>query len=101
MPNFAVGWTNTSTQNSWTGGQYRLDGSGVVWLRGAMTGGTSGSVAFQLPPGFRTGITQTFAVAVIGSADGQATIGTNGNVQLYFAGSSAVLLDGIAFLAEN
>lgn len=65
-------WTAVSFQNSWTNfgspwqeAQYRKDLSGRVWVRGIIDGGAAGSVAFNLPSGFRP--PADFVVAAISS----------------------------------
>jgi hypothetical protein len=103
-------WITPSLTNSWSarGGDpagYLKDPMGFVHLRGRMFGGSSGTLAFVLPPGFRPGSTDDIyaAGAWTGSAPTSAfiTAGATGVFIYYTAGATDVGLGGITFLAEN
>lgn len=58
---FTNGWTNTSGAQAC---QYRKEGD-IVRIRGRMTPGTMGQIAFTLPAGFRPPAMFDFSTAVI------------------------------------
>lgn len=102
-------WTSLTLVNSWAtvSGRtpsYHKDALGYVHLRGTMSGGASGTLAFTLPVGFRTGM---FASALTASATpnapGVLNLDTNGQGTVFFtAGAGIASLDNVApFLAEN
>jgi hypothetical protein len=57
---FENGWTDP---NSETPAQFCMDEHGRIRLRGRISGGSVGTVAFTLPYGFRPPIPQKFALA--------------------------------------
>ena len=99
-------------QNSWTnyGGGYATaafykDALGIVHLKGMITSGTIGSVAFTLPAGYTPAEHSYFSVAsrVVGSPQtAAATVLSNGSVQIFNtnAGADPVSLNGISFRAS-
>lgn len=99
-------------QNSWSnyGGGYATaafykDALGIVHLKGMITSGTIGSVAFTLPPGYTPAEHSYFSVAsrVVGSPQtAAATVLSNGSVQIFNtnAGADPVSLNGISFRAS-
>lgn len=104
-------WTAPVLLHSWANAGstskagYLTDGLGFVHLRGRITGGASGSVAFTLPPGYRPGNT---ADSWPGAGNTAATGSfcliqiVNGQVTIYYpSGTTDVGLAGITFLAEN
>lgn len=82
----AVGaWTAPTLQNSWVaaGGvyqapRYRTQGTDVN-IEGAVSTGTSGTVAFTLPVGARPAASQYFTIITVGGV-GYVLIGSNGTV---------------------
>lgn len=111
-----TGWLNISSvpsgyQNSWTdytgsGGsgytgavaQYRKIGNGVRF-RGALTGGTSGSLAFTLPTGFApTHCGLAFATSL--SVAGELLITTGGAVNPFYSGTPAFYPIDCSFLVD-
>jgi hypothetical protein len=107
-------WTAPSFQNSWAdfasgatyAAGYYLDPSGVVHLRGLITGGATNTVAFTLPAGYRPQYshnslvlhyvnTNTPAMAWVQvSAAGVVTIvGSTGS----FSGTYGISLDDVTF----
>lgn len=109
-----LGWQIPTLLNSWaniggfTTAGYRLIGN-QVRLQGGVFGGTSGSVVFNMPVGYRPPALQVISGVVaqgFGGATGTggATITTAGDVawNTSNAGSSPVacVLDGITFLLD-
>lgn len=98
IPTLVNSWANVSGFE--TVG-YLKDPFGFVHLKGVINTGTSATVAFVLPAGFRPG-GQTFNAAGGGGPSASAAeIATNGNVVAFYASASTVGLSGITFLAEN
>lgn len=90
------GWSDGAAQ----AGQYRLDPTGTVSLRGLIVPGTitAGTLLFTLPAGFRPASAQrAFGVAdngsVASSVNMRLDIATNGQVTLGYAFPTAVYLD--------
>jgi hypothetical protein len=105
------GWITATLGNSWAafGGtystpKYRLK-NGVVYLKGAMTGGTSATTVFTVPAGYRPLDT----IGVIGGSGATAvalcTMNASGVfiVHGYSSGGSnaAVNLGGVCWVAEQ
>jgi len=97
---FANSWQNSAASTDYAVGYYR-DPMEVVHLRGAITTGTSGTVAFTLPALFRPN-------ANIGCVcdGGFVLINSSGQVTptfSYHTGSTAatIYLDSVAFRAEK
>lgn len=89
-------------QNSWINYgsgydvvSYMRDAAGFVHLRGAATGGSTGTVIFTLPINYRPLTRVAMTTQAIGSGFGSTVIETNGNVALY--GVAPIGLDGILF----
>lgn len=106
------GWIIPTLGNSWTSfdagavyavPQYRLL-NGVVWLHGAMKGGTLSTAAFTLPVGMRPLKTTQFSNGSNGFTC-QFTILASGAVEVTAYGSGGsnafVSLDGAPFIAEQ
>jgi len=106
-------WINAFYQNAWgtTGGsqpaQFMKDALGFVHLRGRITGGATGSVAFTLPVGYRSGDINTLmpAGAFNGVTASGAFLNTGiaaaGGISVWFpAGFGDVGFTGLSFLAE-
>lgn len=103
-------WLAPTLINAWAafgGGRialgYRRIGS-VVYLRGSLWGGASGSIAFKLPIGFRplSGDLLAAGGSYPPTESTPIVIQTAGDVYIYFtAGVSAqASLDGICFLVD-
>jgi hypothetical protein len=86
--NTLTAWTKPTFLNSWVENashpvSYRKAGDGKVYLRGAVSGGTSGSIAFQLPTGYRPTQFMAFPSVNLGAtASSRVTLDTNGNVTI-------------------
>jgi hypothetical protein len=84
-------WINVSAfLNSWgnvLGGfpatQYRKNSLGNLELRGAVIGGTSGSIVFNLPVGYRPSAYSSFAVIANGTVIAELDILINGDVKIF------------------
>lgn len=109
LPISAVKQTPTMT-NSWTDYsgtdttlaplRYWKDAGGLVRLEGAVGGGTNGTSAFTLPPGYRPNAKRVFATYT-NSGVGSVTIAADGTVSPTAGGTTWNTLDSIAFLAEQ
>lgn len=78
-----IGFTNTWGNVGGSGNppaSWYLSDNGEVKLRGKITGGNVGSVAFVLPPEVRPQFAETFIVAVDGGGQANVTIRQNGEV---------------------
>lgn len=93
-PTFLNAWSNLGS--GFTGAGYFKDQSGIVHLRGLVTGGTVGAAIFNLPAGYRPSAQESFAIQsnnvfgrcdVTPAGDVFATAGSN----VYFS------LSGISF----
>lgn len=91
-------WVNGSPTNRQLAGYYK-DSFGTVHLQGYLSGGSAGSVAFQLPVGYRPALGVEIAAAS-GAAGGRVTITNDGNITIA-SFTSFVSLDGITFRAES
>lgn len=96
-------WIPASMQNAWTSTGapylpvgYRRNAEGEVLLCGRMAGGTGGSVALTLPPGYRPAGTVSFLVPV---GSNQVTVTANGQVTP--GSSGATFLDAVRFMAAS
>lgn len=74
-------------QNSWavSGGvtvQFRRDGAGNLHMRGLTTGGTSGTVVFTLPTGYRPSANFTVLQTTNTSGFSQVDVATDGTVKV-------------------
>lgn len=79
QPNFSSGWGNFG--GGWRGAGFLKTPDGFVELTGLISGGTIGSAAFTLPPGFRPkDAIPPFAV-LSNNALGRVDIGTDGTVK--------------------
>jgi hypothetical protein len=109
VPLTAAAWTAPALINSWanSGGGfetagYLKDPMGFVHLKGSIVGGTTATLAFVLPAGFRPGATTLSPSVGTGPSAVQVQIGTGGGVApVLTSAGSAVGLSGITFLAEN
>ena len=96
-PTLLNGWVNGSPSNRQTAGYYK-DAFGTVYLQGYLSGGTAGTVAFQLPAGYRPALGVEIAAASGGSG-GRITVTNDGNITIAVF-TSFISLDGITFKAE-
>ena len=99
--------TGCTLVNSWAnqGGAYQnaeywKDTIGNVHLHGSIKSGSTGTVAFNLPAGYRPAAQQTFALPIttIGG-HGSADIAAGGDVTITFSGGTIFSLCGITFRA--
>jgi len=95
-PTLLNSWTNGSPSNRSLAGYFK-DEKGIVYLQGYLSGGSNGTVAFQLPTGYRPPLGVEIAAATNGN-NGRVTITNDDNVNIAsFTGWIA--LDGITFRA--
>jgi hypothetical protein len=96
-------WVAPTLTNSWlnyggvfaTAGYWK-DTSGVVHLRGLITGGTVGTSAFTLPVGFRPTAEHIVLIATA-TGHGEARIRTDGTVYMGVSSSGYASLANITF----
>jgi hypothetical protein len=102
QPGFQNSWRNYG--GGYTTAAFYKDQLGIVHLKGMITSGPQGSVAFTLPSGYIPAEHSYFSVAsrVVASPQTAAvTVVSNGNVLIFNtnAGADPVSLDGITFRA--
>jgi hypothetical protein len=98
-------WHKVKLQNSWApyssyydAPSYAVDAQGIVYLKGAMTGGLSGLTAFLLPKGARPDAFNWLTINQNGSDDfGALFVDTQGFVTPYIPTVGEVSLDGVEF----
>jgi hypothetical protein len=98
-PTLLNSWLNY-TLNNRDGARYYKDATGHVHLEGVIQGGTVGTVAFNLPSGFRPSFTRDFAVVSAAGA-GYVEVGSGGDVKIVAGSSTFTSLDGIRFRAAD
>jgi len=101
VSNFQNSWANFG--GGFADAAYQRHPSGLVVLRGFITGGTVGAAAFTLPGGYRINASlgsRAFACVGGGSVFGRVDIEAGGVVKPQAVGSGRVGLDGIAYYAE-
>jgi len=109
-PTATTGWQTFSYQNSWASGGgpaagttagYRLESGDVVRLAGSIHSGTSATVAFTLPAGYRP-VTTVSPTANPYGAPGEAalTITPAGVATVYYSAGTGVDLDDITFAVD-
>jgi len=96
-------WTSVTGgvgfQNSWVDwgslqiAQYRKHIDGMIQVRGVVKSGTSGSVIFTLPTGYRPPLILMFASLDGGNADVQTTVTNGGAVTAAAANNAVYTLD--------
>lgn len=98
QPDFQNSWANISGFSS---AAFYKDPLGVVHLKGFITGPTSGTVAFTLPPGYRPPQKLVLPAAGNGPEAALAILDTNGELTpaCEGAGSCLVSIDGVTFRA--
>lgn len=107
VPLTSAVWVTPTLINSFVAGgsstpQYMKDPLGFVHLRGSVTTGASGTVAYVLPLGFRPGIGDYYVSLQSGGAAGAyVNVDTAGNVIVTYTGGIQVWFTNIHFLAEN
>jgi hypothetical protein len=102
----ATGWITPTLINSWASAgagtpQYMRDALGFVHFKGSLTGGTSNTNAFVLPPGFR--VPTPTNVPIAGSTGSNSLyLDYLGNFEPVFTASGdTIFLSGISpYLAE-
>ena len=95
-------WNTPSLINSWADGGtdpgYYKDPFGRVWLKGDFTTGTSGTVAFNLPSGYRPPQDMYFPILLTSAATGGfILIDTGGDVYITRGAAATATLNGISF----
>ena len=95
-------WNTPSLINSWADGGtdpgYYIDPFGRVWLKGDFTTGTSGTVAFNLPSGYRPPQDMYFPILLTSAATGgYILIDTGGDVYITRGAAATATLNGISF----
>lgn len=106
LPTATTGWQTFSYSNSWVSGGgpaagttagYRLEGD-VVRLAGSIHSGTSATVAFTLPVGYRPVTTVSPTANPYGAAGAAAlTITSAGVATVFYSAGTGVDLDGMTF----
>ena len=82
-----ITWHTLTFQNGWSdygGGAkvlYGKDGTGTVWVKGVVAGGTDAAISFNLPVGFRPA-TQLNLATSTSTGIGQIVVSSNGDVTL-------------------
>jgi hypothetical protein len=101
-----VAGTGVAFQNAWTnfgapldGASYFKDREGTVWIKGSISTGAIGAVAFTLPVGYRPSAQRIFAELSNG-AIGRLDIKANGDV-IPTAGSNVLFSIECCFKAEG
>ena len=100
------GWTAPALLNSWANYGAPFDPTGyqkvgrVVYLRGLVSGGASGSVIFTLPAGYRPGSQLILPAITNPNTIGRMDVFTNGNVQCN-VGSTAFFSVCCSFIADG
>jgi hypothetical protein len=96
-------WVSATLNAPWTDAtsevQYRRDGLGNVLLKGSADGGSSGTVIFTLPVGFRPAYQQSFPVNAT-AAFGVVLVGTNGDVTFSSGTGTYVYLSGTSIALQ-
>ena len=97
-------WHSVSFQNSWAdfaGGhataQYGKTNEGIVHIKGLIKTGAVGTVAFQLPAGFRPQQARRFGTIASGNVIARVDIATGGNVTVVAGSSTWTSLNNISF----
>lgn len=100
------GWVPPTLLNSWVQQTsrvavgYRKIGK-VVYLRGSMFGGVSGSTVFVLRPGFRpSGVLLPPGGAYPPGESCTVVVDNLGNLTIYFTSATQISIDGLSFLID-
>jgi hypothetical protein len=94
VPTLLNSWVNYGSPFETVG--YMKDEFGFVHLKGIVSTGSSDTVLFTLPVGYRTSLFQ-YHPNVLASGTGTVEIQPNGNVKLVVASSTLTSIDGITF----
>lgn len=93
-------WVAPTLTAPWVTGSspigYKKDALGRVFLRGFVTGGSSGTVIFTLPTGYRPPYPESFIVNATGAL-GVITIATNGEVSFVTGTGTYVYVSSLSF----
>jgi hypothetical protein len=98
-PTLLNGWVNTSANHDAAG--YYKDEFGIVHLKGVISTGTIGTIAFILPNGFRPEKLYNPFATTANTAYAQLVIENNGNVKPYTGSNVGFSLNGISFKVVN
>jgi len=99
-PPFQNGWTNFSP--TFSSAAFYRDSLGVVHLKGTLSGGASGTVAFTLPAGYRPALELFMPLAGGGPQAANMQVRANGEVELTCAAAcGAAGIDGLSFRAGS
>lgn len=90
-PTFSNGWVPLAGNQ---GSQYRKIGD-IVYLRGNVSSGAIGQIAFTLPVGFRPPLQLYWTSIVAGGTMGYIVIGTTGTVVLNGPANGQVSTEGV------
>jgi len=101
-PTLLNSWANLGSP--WSTCQYFKDATGVVHLKGMVSGGADSTIVFQLSSGYRPSESMYVSTLGVGSSGVMfcwATIDTSGNVTVAASGTgiSWIGLDNISFKA--
>ena len=99
VSSFLNSWANYgTTPGGYSDASYFKDEFGIVHLRGLVKNGTVGSVAFNLPTGFRPEFIKVYS-ASSGGAYATLRVNPNGDVVPYTGANTYFSLDGVKFKA--
>lgn len=106
-PGSDTGWIAVTFEGSWTNytgdagpASYRKIGN-MIAMQGQIDGDSSGSVAFNLPDGFRPPGTRVLACGNDNNSAANAAVFTDGDVQIgYNSGVSYIDICGITFFVN-
>jgi hypothetical protein len=95
VSSFSNSWVNYPG-GSWPSAAYRIDSEGWVTMRGLLTGGANGTIAFTLPTGYRPQIPSS-TKANGGDSAAHITVGTSGAVTVISSSVSHMSLGQVTF----
>jgi hypothetical protein len=101
-----TGWITPTLLNSWTnyGSGWNTAGyrkiAGIVYLKGLVTGGTQGTVVYNLPAGFRPIGGMHFANVTSTAGAGSGNVNANGDI-LARGTTGYWSMDNVSFPADN
>jgi hypothetical protein len=103
-------WRLATYQNAWVTyapdaafpAQYVKLEHGTVWMRGRITGGATGTVAFTLPADYAPDRAVYLTAMTSGIASAQVTVATSGTVTVaYLLAPAWIAIDAVRFLAAD
>ena len=97
-PAFQNSWANYALGDA-TAAFLKLP-SGVVFIKGSIKSGSTGTTVFTLPAGYRPALRLRFAGVGNVTPTGAILIEASGNVDLYFPGGPVLLVLNCSFMAE-